>query len=133
VTESWTSGFRLRQFIVFLPWNGFENKYIKNSTKHLSYLYPKDQEKELEILLHYFPHLINRSKGALKLLCRNINQILGENLDTLSHEIICWTPNGEFVGGTRIAMLVGNDKGIPVHNLYFEETQRDILEKYDIK
>jgi hypothetical protein len=48
---------------------------------------------------------------------RNCHQILGYDLQSPVDAVICWTPNGKVVGGTRTALLLAQDAGIPIFNL----------------
>jgi hypothetical protein len=120
------------KFEVFLPWEGFEGKSMWKGTNKLSYRVALEYVDEYKIVRNYYPSISKCSEGVKKLFCRNVNQVLGIDLKSPSHEIVCWTPKGELVGGTRIAMMIGNGLNIPVHNLYFEEVQREILERYEI-
>lgn len=57
------------------------------------------------------------SSYAKRLHARNCMQILGENLDEPVQFVLCWTPNAEAVGGTRTAIVLAQNWGIPVLNL----------------
>ena len=48
---------------------------------------------------------------------RNCHQILGYDLQSPVDAVVCWTPNGNVVGGTRTALLLAQDAGIPIFNL----------------
>ena len=52
---------------------------------------------------------------------RNVFQILGKDLISPSSLVICWTPGGEPVGGTRTAILLAQERNIPVFNLFHDE------------
>ena len=58
-------------------------------------------------------------RGGRAHMARNTNQILGPNPGTsaLSDVVLCWTKNGQTVGGTGQALRMAQDKGIPVVNL----------------
>ena len=60
---------------------------------------------------------------------RNVMQVLGIHLDTPSKAVICWTPGGSEYGGTRTALRMANEHGIPIYNLYYP----DIAEAYRAK
>lgn len=64
------------------------------------------------------------SNYAKSLHGRNIFQVLGKEMDTPSDFLICWTPNGREIGGTRTSMVLAKENNIPVYNLYFD---KDIL------
>jgi hypothetical protein len=57
------------------------------------------------------------SEYAQALHARNCFQVLGECLDNPSEFLICWTPEGKPVGGTRTAIMVAKEHGVPVFNL----------------
>lgn len=57
------------------------------------------------------------SEFARNLHARNCFQVLGINLDTPSQFLVCWTPDGEEVGGTRTAIKLAQNSNIPVFNL----------------
>lgn len=50
-------------------------------------------------------------------LGRNAFQVLGENLDTPSKFLVCWTPGGKNVGGTATTIAIARLHGIPVFNI----------------
>jgi hypothetical protein len=52
-----------------------------------------------------------------KLHARNCFQVLGRDLRTPSKFLICWTLNGEDIGGTRTAIVLARNYGIDVFNL----------------
>jgi hypothetical protein len=54
---------------------------------------------------------------ARALHARNCFQVLGRNLDSPSKFLICWTPNGAPIGGTRTAIMLARENEIPVYNL----------------
>lgn len=51
------------------------------------------------------------------LIARNAFQILGTDLKTHSAFVVCWTPNAEFVGGTRWALQLAMNNNIPIYNI----------------
>lgn len=90
---------------IYLPWKGFEGN---NSN-----LIVKD-EKAFEIAEKYHPRWAYLSQGAQKLQARNSHQILGNDLDSPSNFVICWTKNGKGTGGTGQAIRIAKDYNIPV-------------------
>jgi hypothetical protein len=76
------------------------------------------------------------------LLARNMMQVLGENGDSPSKFLVCWTPEGDYntskVGGTGYAIRCALQEGIPVYNLVyeqqlleFEEYLKSLFRKYN--
>ena len=51
---------------------------------------------------------------------RNIYQVLGRDLKTPVSFVICWTPEGKEIGGTRTAIILAKKHKIPVYNLALE-------------
>lgn len=57
------------------------------------------------------------SDYATKLMARNGCQIFGADFTNPSSAVICWTPDAEETGGTRMAIRLAKRAGIPVINL----------------
>lgn len=93
---------------IYLPWREFNN----NS----SLLYPPSNEC-LEMAKKYHPAWDRLSQGAQKLQSRNCNQILGKDLKTPSHFVLCWTKNGSGGGGTGQAIRIAKDYNVPVFDM----------------
>lgn len=93
---------------IYLPWPGFN--------KNTSGLYGvSEQALSLASTVH---HKWDSLKPSGKLLHgRNVYQVLGTDLKTRSDILICWTPNGEIVGGTATAIKLAKTNNIPVFNL----------------
>lgn len=114
-----------KQIEIFHPWKSFGSK---NPLYNL-YKIPKElgQEEILKEVLDpsHFQSL-KKSRGAFALHKRNVNQILGENLDSSVSCVICWTKSGKPEGGTATAIKLALNFNIPVYN-----TQGYNKEKYD--
>jgi len=92
---------------IYLPWKGFNGK--------LGYY---DISKEAETLAKRIHPLKNKLSGpTLKLHARNCYQILGRDLKTPTNFVVCWTPNGEDIGGTATAIKLAKLNNIKVFNL----------------
>lgn len=104
---------------IFLPWPGF------NGHKSLF----KEPPKAAYLLIdELFPDAPCRSKGVRALFARNCQQILGPNLDDWSHLVICWTKNGQDIGGTGRAIKVAKHFDIPVVNLFQDTYYSDLFD-----
>ena len=90
---------------IYLPWYKFENSK--------SNLIVKDP-KAFEIAKQFHPYWHNLSQGAMKLQARNSHQVLGQDLETPSTFIICWTKNGKGKGGTGQAIRIAKHYNIPI-------------------
>ena len=102
---------------IFLPWPGFNGAPdFPHPWFHHSYS-EEYEEQAMKYAAHVHPAWHNCSAGAKKLHTRNVYQVYGANLDKVSDMVICWTPNGETVGGTATAIRLALRAGIPIFNL----------------
>lgn len=62
------------------------------------------------------PPLSRMKRVTQGLIARNMAIILGGELDDPCSFVICWTPNGELVGGTRYALKLAQQRSIPIYN-----------------
>lgn len=60
---------------------------------------------------------------------RNVYQVLGADLRSPSRFVICWTPNGESVGGTRTAIELAIQHQIRICNLALASDRSSICQK----
>lgn len=96
---------------IFLPWKLYNNNE--------SELYHVDMDL-LEFAAKYYPRLENASEGVKKLMIRNCNQVLGDDLNKPVDFIVCWTKDGKASGGTGMALRIAKAYHIPIFNLYNE-------------
>lgn len=89
---------------IYIPWKNFNNS---NSNLILS------SNNAVELAQKYHPQWSVLSQGAKKLQARNCHQVLGQDLKTPSHFIICWTECGKGQGGTGQALRIAKDYNIP--------------------
>lgn len=101
---------------IYLPWENFRgNKSIYTEPKYQAYSIAKE--------IHPAWNRLNST--AQKLMARNSHQILGIDLKTPCHFVVCWTPDGcetketraIKTGGTGQAIELANINNIPVFNL----------------
>lgn len=90
---------------IYLPWRRFEN-----SDSNLIISNPK----AYQIAEQFHPYWHNLKEGAKKLQARNSHQVLGEDLETPSSFVLCWTKNGMGSGGTGQAIRIADHYNIPV-------------------
>ena len=94
---------------------------IRRSTlprKYLAIVRNKDLISETErIASEVHPAWDRCNEWARGMHSRNCHQILGYDLQSPVDAVICWTPDGAVVGGTRTALLLAQDAGIPIFNL----------------
>lgn len=112
---------------IFLPWKGFNKKH--------SHFY-KIPEKAFEIAADvYGPSWLYIKRSIKLFMARNIQQVLGKNLDDPSDFVITWTPDGcksqeqrsKETGGTGQAIACASERGIPVFNLKNEGAEKEFL------
>lgn len=101
---------------IFLPFKGFNN--------HTSPLY-RIPQLAYDIAEKYHPAWSRLSSGAKKMIARDGQQVLGEDLQDPVDFVICWTPDGannfkkttKDTGGTGQAIRIATDLNICVVNL----------------
>lgn len=107
---------------IYVPWLGFNGVYggIK----------PFFSSKHRTLVEEIHPAFDKLSSAALKLHMRNINQVLGPDIDQplLSDLVVCWTENGEEKGGTATAIKLAKRYNIPIINLGREEDVKKLQE-----
>lgn len=116
---------------IYLPWrkfNGNESPLFQIS------------EEAFSIAAEYHPAYNNLSVSSTRLMARNSYQILGNDLNTLSSFVICYTQGGTGAGGTGQALRIAKDKGIKICDFgrfpkekaieYANKILKEILKKY---
>ena len=106
---------------IFLPCKGFNN--------NPSMLYDISKNA-YDLAKQFHPHWNKLNSFAKKLIARNGYQVMGYNLKTPVHFIVCWTENGEIKGGTGQALRIAEHYNIPVCNLFFVKSFEKFLEFY---
>lgn len=102
---------------VFLPWQGFNGRTS-------DWGQPTPEAYVIAERVH--PAWDRCSRGVRALHARNAHQVLGPTLNVPSLFVVCWTPGGESVGGTRTAIELAADHGIPVFNVCDPLAYRDL-------
>lgn len=95
---------------IYLPWKNF------NDNKSPLYKIPK-AAREMAMKYHPMGRKLAQHYGIWSLMARNCQQVLGENLDTPTDFIVCWTPD-DYKGGTSQALRIARDLKIPYYNLF---------------
>lgn len=94
---------------IYLPWENFGKSKSKfTSPKHEAYL----------IAEKYHPAWKKLSRAGQKLMARNVHQVLGWDMRTLSDFVVCWTADGKASGGTGQALRLAKACNIPIYNLF---------------
>lgn len=99
---------------IYLPWIGFRN--------HPSKLI--GDERCMKLMKDIHPAWHKCSRGAKLLHARNVKQILGDKLNDPVDFVLCWTENGEPIGGTATAINIADALNVPVFNFgkYTDQT-----------
>ena len=97
---------------IYLPWKGFNgsnsNLFVGNLQK---------EAEAISIASKYHPAWDKCKDGAKKLMQRNTYQVLGQDLETPSDFVICYTDRGLEKGGTAQAIRIAKDNDIPIFNV----------------
>lgn len=104
---------------IYLPWKDF------NGSKSNLFLLT-DEAKN--IAKKYHPAWASLSYPVQKLMARNSYQVLGADLKTPSKFLVCYTPDGEEIGGTSQAIRIAKANNIPIFN--FGDSSLTIEEFY---
>jgi hypothetical protein len=75
----------------------------------------------MQLACQFHPAWTNLTADGQRLMARNSHIILGEDLNTPVHFIVCWTPNGNVVGGTGQGLRMAKEFNIEVINLALTE------------
>lgn len=97
---------------IYLPWNGFNGLF-----QNQGYIVGNNPKAE-SMAESFHPAWHKCSPGARKLHTRNVYQVLGVTMDNPSSILVCWTPGGNLVGGTAMAIRIAMFNNITVINLY---------------
>ena len=98
---------------LYLPWPGY-NGYSGPDCHLLS---PAERTACQGLAAEVHPAWSRCSRRVRALHARNAAIVLGPGLNRPVHGVICWTPRGETVGGTGIAMRMADHADVPVLNL----------------
>lgn len=110
---------------IYLPWNNFNGKTVDG----VNYIVPPYAESWV---MDYHPDAEYLSPAAKKLMSRNTYQMLGDDLQSPSAFIVCWTQGGKLKGGTAQALRIAADYKIPRYNLYHDNDLRKLCLDYNI-
>ncbi len=108
---------RNRMVSIFLPWSGFNGR--KNDATNGYVCDYQKYPKARELAIKYRPAgspLESLKQGAQHLMCRNSQQIFGEDCEHLTDLVVCQTNDGKDSGGTGQAIRIALDNGVLVKN-----------------
>jgi hypothetical protein len=115
---------------IYLPWRGFN--------KNKSELHPPSQDA-FELARKYHPSFNYLRHPAKLLMARNSHQVLGQDLNSPSTFLVCWTKDGcvststrqKSTGGTGQAISIASSHSIPVFNLKQTDGATDLFHFLD--
>ena len=121
--------------IVYLPWDGFNKEQPILGVPRINPL----RDDVLEIVYKHEPYAKDLSNGVKLIKSRNIFQVLGEDLKSLSDLVICWTEEGVEEGGTALAIKIARANNIAVINVgdpntssHLDEIIQEIVERVEV-
>jgi predicted DNA-binding protein YlxM (UPF0122 family) len=102
---------------VFVPNKNF-NEHLRRFSPEC-YIVPDETTFSFrrDVISQIHPSPKKLTPYGMRLHCRNVNQVSGDNLEHNVDAIVCWTPEGKTVGGTATAINIAEMLGIPVFNL----------------
>lgn len=117
---------------IYIPWETYTRRADRSSI-----ICKKDYSPYYQVTSDYHPAWDRCTDSVKRLHSRNLFIIAGDILedDPLCDFVVCWTPNGAYVGGTALAMRIADDAIIRVFNLANEgaldELATFLEENYD--
>lgn len=93
---------------IYIPWPGF------NGSQSTLFDMPR---RARDIAATHHPAWLGLSDSARRMHTRNVAQVLGQDCETPSSFVLCWTPGGKGKGGTGQALRVARAYGIPVYDM----------------
>lgn len=110
-----------RDFLrVYLPRIKFNGRYV---CRQNGLIYIKNIEQAIDLTGGFHPAWSRLNSNMRRLMARNAFQVLGKDLASPVHEVLCWTPDGSLgdktthdTGGTGQALRIAYANKIPVLN-----------------
>lgn len=124
---------------IYVPWGGFGTGKA-NMFKDYHILTGKQFETAREFLLEkkIIPHFDNMKEPAQKLHARNYLQVVGHWDKIIPSKVLFYFAEhdwvtGEPLGGTRTAVLLGQEFDIPCYNLREEKVFNKLAKRLDLQ
>ena len=99
--------------VIWLPWNGYNGL----DARHGLILEDQQFRQCARLVARLHPFWKSLKPGAQRLHARNAAIVLGAKLHAPADAVVCWTPDGQRVGGTAMGIRIAEHYGIPVFNL----------------
>lgn len=113
---------------IYIPWDGYNDR--ETDLRTVFRLSDGDYEGARQIASTIHPNWNRLSNGVKCLHARNVYQVLGLTLDMPSKFLVCYAPTGwdhEVIGGTRTAVVLAQEWGIPVFNIHYVKDSTRLL------
>ena len=101
------------QRTLYLPWPSYNG----HGGPDCRTLTPAELSACMALAARLHPAWHRCSPAVRKLHARNAAVLLGHQLYRPVHAVVAWSPRGEIVGGTGMALRIAAEWGIPVLNL----------------
>ncbi len=111
---------------VYIPWRGY-NGWDGSACRVLA---PDEIEAMRRLAEPHHPAWERCSARVRDLHARNVAVLLGPDLRRPANAVLCWTRNGQDVGGTGMAIRLARHRRIPVLNLA-EVDPREAIRRLD--
>lgn len=120
----------------YLPWPRFNG--APSTHEDSRFIQPSDIGEAIwqqanVIAEKFHPNWGACSQAARNMHTRNVFQVLGRDLTTHSHMVVCWTPRGSGSGGTGQAIRIARGYGIPVFDLAIEEHKEKLCKFVELQ
>lgn len=121
---SWAGGKPPR---LYLPWPEYEQKAFGDRREWPGLKRPTNEA--MEIAERWHPKWDDLAPSERLFHGRNTHCVLGEDCESPSRFLICWTPEGQIRGGTAQGIRIAEAYEVPVYNLAIEEHVRALYER----
>lgn len=121
---------------IFIPWNGFNDRFEKDGTYFVPTREMFETAKAALINQNIIKWFEDMKQGVQKLHARNYYQIHGFDMEENSMVCLYACPEddkGKPTGGTRTAVMLAQNAGIPTYNLIHEDVRKEVANKIKLK
>ena len=102
---------------LFLPWSSYENTWRNSLHGRVdTHVLQYNDREAFDSVYKFHPAAAKLKQTVIKLHARNF--CILRQVDF----VICWTPNGDIIGGTGQALRIAIHNGIKIYNLGNPET-----------
>lgn len=108
---------------IWIPWKSFGQPHNPN---HTYKVIDKNDKEAFDSVNQFHPNGPNLRDSVRALQARNFRQLIGLNSKNSSF-VLCWTPQGEVIGGTGQALRAAAYYNIPIFNLGKEEDFNKVM------